>query len=303
MTPIEPRHDVAFYADWPRLDECVFQYSFDGLLAEETIVLILSGRSLQMVSTVLSDHGLDIAELVETGRFALFDADDTLAKIDGPSGVDWAAVTSLANDLVDTASSSGRPVRLFGEMVTMLWNHDRVTEALELERFWHELSGRRRLDVLCAYPSFIAPGVVEPMNLLCGLHDHVVSIRDGRQQLDVSWYPADTLSVRQARHHVHALLAPVAQRHALVDVDLIVSELAANAVQHARTPFSVEVSQAGAIARVSVRDGHPAVPVLRHSSASAVGGRGLALIESLADSWGVSATPAGKEVWATIALY
>ena len=61
---------------------------------------------------------------------------------------------------------------------------------------------------------------------------------------------------------------------------LIVSELAANAVQHARTSFSVEVRQESGLAWVCVRDGHPAVPVLRHTSAITAGGRGLALIDA-----------------------
>ena len=59
-----------------------------------------------------------------------------------------------------------------------------------------------------------------------------------------------------------------------------VSELAANAVQHARTSFSVEVRQESGLAWVCVRDGHPAVPVLRHTSAITAGGRGLALIDA-----------------------
>ena len=83
---------------------------------------------------------------------------------------------------------------------------------------------------------------------------------------------------------------------------LIVSELAANAVQHARTSFSVEVRQESGLAWVCVRDGHPAVPVLRHTSAITAGGRGLALIDAVARSWGVIPTPIGKQVWATIAI-
>ena len=46
------RHDVAFYDDRSHLEECVAQYTIDGLRADETIVLILAGRSRDTVTTI-----------------------------------------------------------------------------------------------------------------------------------------------------------------------------------------------------------------------------------------------------------
>ena len=109
MMQSQTRHDVAFYDDRSHLEECVAQYTIDGLRADETIVLILAGRSLHTITSSFSSHDFAVAELVANGRVALFDVDDTFARIDGPAGLDWAAVTSLANDVIDNCVQAGTP--------------------------------------------------------------------------------------------------------------------------------------------------------------------------------------------------
>lgn len=78
-------------------------------------------------------------------------------------------------------------------------------------------------------------------------------------------------------------------------VVLVASELATNAVLHAGTPFRVRVSSESSI-RVEVHDG-TSIDELEKRSGS---GRGLALVEQVADDWGVDSTPPGKYVWAVL---
>ena len=49
--------------------------------------------------------------------------------------------------------------------------------------------------------------------------------------------------------------------------------------------------------RVEVRDGSSILPAVRDAARDAERGRGLALIESLADDWGISQERRGKSVW------
>jgi anti-sigma regulatory factor (Ser/Thr protein kinase) len=80
-------------------------------------------------------------------------------------------------------------------------------------------------------------------------------------------------------------------------VALLVSELATNAVIHARTPFRVTVRVAGAVLRVEIEDQDPSLPQPRPSAAQATTGRGLLIVDRLADRWGATRTDAGKQVW------
>lgn len=54
--------------------------------------------------------------------------------------------------------------------------------------------------------------------------------------------------------------------------------------------------------RVAVRDLVPQQPALRLHDETALGGRGLGLVEVLADSWGVDQLPAGKDVWSCLRI-
>ncbi len=115
-------------------------------------------------------------------------------------------------------------------------------------------------------------------------------------------YPCDITAVTAARHRVRDVWAGTTSPDTLDDALLIVSELAANAVNHARTPFTVEVQRSGDLALLIVCDESPVQPVVRHSDPSTPGGRGLALLNLLAHSWGITPTPHGKQVWATIKI-
>lgn len=82
---------------------------------------------------------------------------------------------------------------------------------------------------------------------------------------------------------------------------LLLSEVVTNAVLHARTPISVDVRPYGDGAMFEVRDEHPAGPLPKHFEPDSPTGRGLILVDALADEWGVTRTDDGKVVWFLIA--
>ena len=81
-------------------------------------------------------------------------------------------------------------------------------------------------------------------------------------------------------------------------VELVVTELATNAVRHARTLFTVAMTWDGRRLRIEVSDAHPVPPEPRDEIPhDATGGRGLLLIEQLADRWGYDPHDRGKTIW------
>jgi PAS domain S-box-containing protein len=81
------------------------------------------------------------------------------------------------------------------------------------------------------------------------------------------------------------------------DAELLTSELATNAVRHARTSFVVVVRYDGASVRIEVGDGSRALPVRRAPASDDTGGRGYVLVDALAADWGVLETVTGKRIW------
>lgn len=86
----------------------------------------------------------------------------------------------------------------------------------------------------------------------------------------------------------------------LDDAELLVSELATNAVVHAGTPYRVTVRRRLQAVRFEVADRSPAVPQPRLVSEIEEGGRGMHLVSALSTAWGVDPTADGKVVWAEI---
>lgn len=81
----------------------------------------------------------------------------------------------------------------------------------------------------------------------------------------------------------------------------VVSELVTNAILHARTPFTVQVRKSSETIRVDVTDESDEMPVKRPHDVTEVTGRGLHIVEKLADNWGVFKNPRGKTVWFELA--
>ncbi|MFJ5308652.1 ATP-binding protein [Streptomyces sp. NPDC088350] len=87
----------------------------------------------------------------------------------------------------------------------------------------------------------------------------------------------------------------------------IVAELAANAATHGRVPgrdFRLTLYVVGGTLRIEVTDtcgDRPPLP--QHPAADAESGRGLLLVEALADRWGVAREPRPrKTIWAELDL-
>lgn len=105
-------------------------------------------------------------------------------------------------------------------------------------------------------------------------------------------------SARAARQLVLESLAEVGRTDLAEAAGLLVSELVTNAIVHARTSIVLDVAVGAGGLRVSVRDGSPNMPVPRHYGRTATTGRGLELVELLADRHGTTGDGnGGKTVW------
>jgi len=136
-------------------------------------------------------------------------------------------------------------------------------------------------------------------------------IKGGRQRVSapsVILLPHDPTSVGLARHRLGDELASAGVMRSVVDdAVLIASELLSNALRHAR-PLpcgNVRVTWrvcADGDVEVAVSDGGASTePRLSHTSLSALGGRGLSIVDRLSDRWGVRHEDGGTIVWAVLA--
>jgi anti-sigma regulatory factor (Ser/Thr protein kinase) len=120
--------------------------------------------------------------------------------------------------------------------------------------------------------------------------------------------PADLTSARQARVAIRQALADWGMDHFSGDAELLASELVANAAEHGDgKPVGLALrrhaepgEQPGITCEVT--DTSPAMPRRTEPGPDAERGRGLAIVDALAQSSGVRASDTGKTTWFSLAL-
>src|ERR1700755_653935 len=107
---------------------------------------------------------------------------------------------------------------------------------------------------------------------------------------------AHASSAAMARSFVRDQLVATDMGRLVEDVVLVASELATNAVRHARAPFRVTLQAFDDTLRLTAAAGSPSGPQRRKPPTLESGGRGIAIVEHLSRDWGVIEQGGGKSV-------
>jgi len=299
-SPVGDReHVVQFYDSEGDLAHAVGTYLGQAVRAgEAAIVIATEGHRLAFQSELLA-AGIDVAQAVSDGTLRWLDAEQTLSTFRQDGQVDPVAFRTKLTELVKDAQADARPVRAYGEMVALLWDAGDVLGAIEVEKLWNELGQELRFSLWCGYQARGLAGEdhADALHEVCHLHTAVVEHATAQ-------FRAGPDAPFAARRFVAAVLEchPSAERAPVSDAQLVVSELAGNAVLHACSPFSVSVQTDESAIRISVHDWSVRPPLMRDATPAARSGRGLRLVDALASKWGVELEPDGKTVWAELPL-
>ncbi len=302
-------HVVQFYRHEEELASQVAGYLLSALQGEGVAVVIATAPHRRAFEGRLTRAGVDLAAAARDGRYRALDAADTVGTLMTSDGqLDRGAFDRVIGGLIADAGQGGRPVRAYGEMVALLWDDGLVNAAVQLEEMWVSLGLVHPFSLFCSYPiqSVTGDGHLEAFAEVCRLHGSVVGDwpLPSRPEAPGRDAPAsDTAS----RAFALSGDAPAAARHFAVDAvrrlgaadladdtALVVTELAANAIVHAQTGFTVTVAAGPDVLRISVRDSSP-------PPAAGLPPRplhGLGAVDALASRWGVE--PFGhssKLVW------
>ncbi|GGW46853.1 magnesium or manganese-dependent protein phosphatase [Streptomyces lucensis JCM 4490] len=120
----------------------------------------------------------------------------------------------------------------------------------------------------------------------------------GRLQQHVA--PGDPEALSQARHMIRAAVRAWGARDRADEIELVADELTTNALMHTEGAAIVTLRAlegSDRRLRIEVEDSSSALPRRREAGENGVSGRGLLLVDRLADVWGVEARGGGKAVW------
>ncbi|WP_075779975.1 PAS domain S-box protein [Streptomyces acidiscabies] len=112
--------------------------------------------------------------------------------------------------------------------------------------------------------------------------------------------PALASSIGDGRSFLTKTLTVWNCAHLADDARLLVSEVLTNALQHAQGPLGLHLRRTTADVTIEISDHSPHLPQPRLAAPDDESGRGLLLVDTLADSWGVRPTDDGKTTWFTL---
>ena len=171
---------------------------------------------------------------------------------------------------------------------------------------------RRVRDTLVARRSGTAEEVADALLAQRGRSGDDVALLVGRftaqetsERRSTRRMPPTSASVFLARRSTRQLLTAWGVGRTVVDAaELVVSELVTNAARQSEDPVDVVLTCVGPVLRMEVTDTSHRMPLppVTDVHPDATSGRGLMLVEALADRWGVQSAGLGKRVWAEIDL-
>jgi anti-sigma regulatory factor (Ser/Thr protein kinase) len=318
-TPVEPEglaagsgeHVVRFYEHEAELVQTVGGYLGGVAKTGAAVIVIATEAHRRAFEAELKASGVDVATGRADGTLIWLDAERTMAAFVHQGQVNYEEFRQVIGSRVRRAGATGRPVVAYGEMVALLWEAGDVLAAIDLEKSWNELSREVPFALLCGYrtDSVLGHEHAEALQQVCALHSSVLQ-PPGHEEPDAlgvsdaevaTEFSAQSNAPCSARHFVAQTLRGWGHAGSLLDdAQLLVTELATNAVLHARSSFSVVVRSEGAGVRISVLDRSRVTPIMRDPDPLASSGHGLRLVDALAVNWGVEPNGGGKTVWAEL---
>jgi hypothetical protein len=146
-------HVVLFHRDGPEFAARVGEYLLPAIRDGGTAIVIATPGHRACFEGYLAEAGMDVAAARARGSYLGLDASETMRGFMAADWPDPARFWQVMSPLLAPAAGTGRPVRVFGEMVALLWETGLASAAIELEAMWNELGAQYPFSLLCGYPA------------------------------------------------------------------------------------------------------------------------------------------------------
>lgn len=169
-------HLVYPYNEEGHLLDAVALFTSAGLRKGEAVVLVITGEHERALREYLAVDGFDLPALERTGQLVWMDALELLSTFLFDGIIDELVFSNKVGGLIRTAMSSGgksRPVRVFGEMVNLLWT-DSPHATERLEQLWNTVIAEHEVPLLCAYALGGSRATCLPESLIA-CHSHALA--------------------------------------------------------------------------------------------------------------------------------
>lgn len=169
-------HVVQIYESDNAFIEVLAGYVGGGINAGDAMVLVATEAHLQALENTLRSLGIRIDDLVAENRYNVFSAEQTLDKFMVKGWPDQQLFTKTITDILGQVKKPGRKIRVFGEMVALLWSKGLYAATVQLEHLWNKFCEQEDFCLFCAYPkSGFTLHPEDSLHNICCTHSKVIN--------------------------------------------------------------------------------------------------------------------------------
>ncbi len=169
-------HAVQFYVSDQSLFTTVAGFLAEGLVAHQPAILIATPAHRTAIQEHLGGRLIDCETARREGELLVLDAEDTMSLFMVNDQPDAQMFDANVGRLIEQvlAGRTLTPIRVYGEMVDVLWKRGESEAAVNLEILWNKLAMKYCFALLCGYSMGSFYKQTPQLEQISALHTHVV---------------------------------------------------------------------------------------------------------------------------------
>ena len=169
-------HFVQFYESDDFIANSVAEYFFHGIEGNARCICVATGDHTDKIFDAMRTFGIDPAKAIESGLLIMLDASEMLSTFMRDGSPDARLFKASIGKLVKETMKTNAPVRVYGEMVAVLWASGEYDAAVRVEELWNDLREECDFSLFCAYPlkGFAQAGQNGQLRQVCDRHTKTI---------------------------------------------------------------------------------------------------------------------------------
>lgn len=169
-------HVVQIYDEDEAFLNVLGGFVIGGIRLGETVIVVATPAHISALNERIRFYGFDPFELKVRNKYLPLDAQETLSRFMVGGWPQEKLFFQTVQEILAKGKSNGCQLRVFGEMVALLWSQGMTGATVHLEQLWNKFCSTETFSLFCAYPkSGFTESPESSMMHICGTHSRVIT--------------------------------------------------------------------------------------------------------------------------------